>query len=142
MSRRCAFTCMECRHDFVVIGDDELLRKCVSIHPECPTCEAPLVLGKSSSARNHSTTELDVHSFWNAINGFGLPDEVVAGAEAVEALLLAHRVTAADLINTKSGRVEVRSLTLANGVKMHFAASGEGAVIFKSTKEEADGSES
>jgi len=80
--------------------------------------------------------------FWGAIHGFGLPEEVVAGPEAVEAMLLAHSVIAVDARKTNTGRVELRSITLANGVKLHLTASGEGAVVFKSTKEEENGSES
>jgi hypothetical protein len=142
MARKCTFTCFACSHDFRVIGDEELLRKCVSVDPKCPHCEGALKLGSAMVERGHTTTELAVGDFWSAIHGFGLPEEVVAGPEAIEAMLLAHMVVEADVKKTTTGRVEIRSLTLNNGVKMHFAASGEGAVIFKSTKEEENGGES
>lgn len=135
MTRMCTFCCEECGEDYRVLGDEELLRRCVAIDPKCPRCERPLRLGSSPAAKRRLVTELDAQEFWNAINGFGLPEEVEAGPEAIEAMLLAHRVVAADIRNTATSRVEIRSLTLNSGVKLHFAASGEGAVIFKSTKE-------
>ena len=133
MSRKIVMTCHECRKEFRVHGDEEMLQKCVEVSARCPHCELTLVVGHSS--RSTECVELSVEDFWRAIHGFGLPDEVVAGSEAIEALLLAHKISAVDVKNTMTGRVEIRSLTLANGVKLHFAAAGTGAVIFKATKE-------
>lgn len=133
MTRRLTMHCLKCEKAFLVHGDEDLLKKCVETEASCPHCETDLAMGRGSS--NYEGVELDVADFWRAVHGFGLPDEVVAGHEAVEALLLAHKVTAVDVNKTVTGRVEIRSLTLANGVKLHFAASGAGAVIFKATKE-------
>lgn len=140
MTRKATFTCAACLKGFRVHGNKELLKKCVEVEARCPHCDTQLEVGYSSKSREH--IELDVGDFWRAVHGFGLPDEVVAGHEAIEALLLTHRVAAVDANKTRTGRVEIRSLTLANGVKLHFASSGEGAVIFKATKEMLDGSKS
>ena len=84
--------------------------------------------------------ELTSDEFWTASNGFGLPDEIVVGVESVQAMLLAHKVVAVDLEETDTKRAEVKNIKLDNGVTLHFAASGGGAVIFKATREKKNAS--
>jgi len=139
MDSKTSFACLDCGKNFIVRGDEDLLRKCVSESVECPYCGITLKLGREKDCVEEA---FEVEEFWRAAHGFGLPEEVVAGPEAIEALLLAHRVSSVDVRKTVTGRVEVRTLTLANGVKIHFTSSGEGAVIFKTTKEKNDGSSS
>ena len=125
------FFCTSCRASFSVNGDPAKIRMCLDEGGSCPKCGAGNLSHVSSHVQGGVYT---AEEFWAAINGFGMPDEVVVDLEPVVAMLLAHKVVAVDAVKTRTGRVELRSVTLDNGVTVHLTASGEGAVILKTTR--------
>lgn len=127
--------CAGCRELFQLEGEhepleDDLRRGTV----KCPLCFQLAVSMTSFTMGEPVGHQLTAQQFWMATNGFGMPDEIVTEPEAVEAMLLAHKIKKVKLHHSASRRVVVEELELDNGITLHFTASGEGAVIFKSTR--------
>lgn len=135
--------CSSCQGTFKLEGEHEALDADLANGAvACPLCSewsASAVTVRMGDAAKHHLTKQE---FWAASNGFGMPDEVVTELEFVEAMLLAHKIVSVKLRHSASKRVIVDALILENGITLHFTASGDGAVIFKSTrtKEKEDAS--
>jgi len=127
--------CPECHEQFQLIGEHEALLNDLNRGPvKCPVCFSVSVVPTTIRKTGQPIAELTAQQFWTATNGFGMPDEIVTEPETIEAMLLAHRIKGVKLHHTVSRRVVVSELELDNGITLHFTASGEGAVIFKSTR--------
>ena len=127
--------CAGCRELFKIEGDHDPLEDDLRAGPvKCPLCLQVSVSVTSVKMGEPPVQELTAQQFWMAINGFGMPDEIVTEPEAVEAMFLAHRIKRVKLGRSVSMRAVINELELDNGITFHFTASGEGAVIFKSTR--------
>jgi len=102
----------------------------------CPKCKR--VLKSSTTFTGYDKREvlkLGFKEFYGAVNGMGLPDETVTHKEPVVAMLRACQIVGVDA-DEVAGRCIINSVTLDNGVTLHFAASGYGAAVFKATRGE------
>jgi DNA-directed RNA polymerase subunit RPC12/RpoP len=126
------FLCNSCGASFSVTGGPVKIQMCINEGGSCPKCGSTKLVHISNFVQDEAFT---ADEFWRAINGFGLPDEIATDVEPVVAMLLAHRVTKVEAIGTKTGRVELRSVSLDNGITIHLTASGEGAVVLKMTRD-------
>ena len=127
--------CPECHEQFQLAGEHEALMNDLNKGPvKCPVCFSVSVVPTTLKKTGQLVVELTAQQFWVATNGFGMPDEMVTEPEAIEAMLLAHKIKKVKLHHSASRRVVVDELELDNGITLHFTASGEGAVIFKLTR--------
>lgn len=127
--------CSICKTTFRLEGKHEPLEEDMAKGPvKCPLCLQPSVATSVSSMGEEADHHLTMQEFWQATHGFGLPEEIVTEPETVTAMLLAHEIIGVSAYRSRSGRVVINDVLLSNGISLHFTASGEGAVIFKSTR--------
>ena len=77
---------------------------------------------------------LSAEEFFRALCGYGLPDEIGAEPEIVQALLLSSKITGVSLFRSPLGRSVLERLDLENGTCLHLASSRHGPVVFKVTR--------
>lgn len=82
---------------------------------------------------------LTVPELYKAVNGAGLPDEVPKDLDAINALLLVHRVNET-MLEEVGRQFLLHGLKLSNGFTIHLGCSPKGPCIVKITKEAPDGS--
>lgn len=99
----------------------------------CPLCGQHQLIGLAHKPPGGAVQDLTFEEFSNAIKGLGLPEETVTHIEPVVAMLKSCRV-----VDVKATEVDNRcvlsQLTLSNGITLHLAASGNGAVVYKATR--------
>ena len=126
------YVCSKCNFYVRVTGCidelDDLARKEYS----CPECDVRLeVNGKRLPGRTFVV--LTKSQFISAINGMGLPSETVTHVEPIVAMLKSSRVVDVKAFE-RDGRCFIHEISLDNGVTLHLAASGYGAVVYKATR--------
>lgn len=70
---------------------------------------------------------------YKAVNGGGMPDEVPASREAVEALLLAHPVIGVGM-DVDGKHISINELRLSNRTIIHLTSGRLGAEVLKITR--------
>lgn len=93
----------------------------------------PTIAKMSKDRRLRDSLQITGMELYQAVFGMGLPDEIPKSREAVEALLLAHRIKGVD-IEVVDGRLYLHEIHLG-GVVLHLAAGARGAHVLKLTKE-------
>lgn len=132
---RMRFTCVECDYSVVVRGrnDDPRVKGPIRC-PECKkgnfkrTLMGPLALDKGA---------ITVDELMFLVAGLAMPGELITQEESVVSMLLANKIVdveACSLID----RCVIESILLDNGVRLYFAASGMGAVVWRATREEKE----
>lgn len=102
----------------------------------CPLCAKGVLRPTLDRGGTGKLLELTPKEMLDYFNGLGLPEEQ-ATPEIVEELLNSNKVVGADLsVVMNAGRCVVERLRLDNGKVLHFAASGDGAMIYKVTEED------
>lgn len=92
----------------------------------------------SPSAGGAADHTLTFQEFLSALGGFGLPSEIDASPEVVQAMLLAHRVVGSKIAATRSGkRTVLTELLLDNGATLHIAGGGDGPTVYKITRRQS-----
>lgn len=86
-----------------------------------------------SPAFSHAMS-VTVKELYKAVFGGGLPDEVPKDLDAINALLLVHRVNET-ILEEVNGFFYLHGLKLNNGFTVHLGGSPHGACIVKITKE-------
>jgi len=71
---------------------------------------------------------------FRAVNGMGLPDEIVKDIDTFQALLIASKVVGAVVDLAGEGRIYLHELHLENGMTIHLSAGLKGAEVLKITK--------
>lgn len=102
---------------------------------ECPRLCGGNVPVKSSvdiSSMKEPLT-LSLTELYQAINGYGLPDEIQTDPLVVESLLKSSRVMSVSA-ELSGKRVILNSMTLENGATIHLVSSAKGACVLKITK--------
>jgi hypothetical protein len=77
---------------------------------------------------------------YQAAHGMALPDELPKSAEAIKALLMAHRVVEVD-VQEVDDRFYMHEIMLENGVCVHLSGGPRGAQVLKVTREGPRGTE-
>lgn len=99
---------------------------------ECPLCGESLHK-RSLHTAGHDYRELTFKEFVYATNGLGLPEEIVTHLEPIVGMLESSKIVKVKA-EEFDDRCVIKSVTLSNGVTLHFAASGNGAVVYKATR--------
>jgi hypothetical protein len=121
---------------------DQLVGRRSSFWPDqypCPTCgvmaqgfdERTVQEALLAATACRELTPLEAYS---AFNGFGFPDEQRCSLETVQRLLMSmpiKKVIGTDVRGSE--RTLIDALELQDGTKLHFAAGGDGAVIYRIT---------
>ena len=125
-----------CEFSAHVSGSPTELDILMSQEHVCPKCKR--ILKNSNTFTGYykrKVLKLGFKEFYGAVNGMGLPEETVTHKEPVVAMLRACQIINVDA-DEVDGRCIINSVTLDNGVTLHFAASGYGAAVFKATRGE------
>lgn len=93
-----------------------------------------VVLNESISSIIRRKT-LEPHEYYRALLGFGMPDQVEVTTESLEAFLKGYKVVEVIGLETDNRRFYLHQLVLENGVRIHFAASALGALVYKMTRD-------
>lgn len=134
------FICTECQQSVIVKVRKEDLMPGGRLErpPECPMCHKGQMIHTSKPGPlDPKDTEITTDEFMFFLAGLALPGEVVTQKEPVVAMLLAHRVVKVDATSVND-RCVVESILLDNGVRLYFAASGMGAVVWRAVREEKE----
>lgn len=81
-----------------------------------------------------NSLNLTAEEFFQALCGFGLPEEIGSDPEVVRALLLSAKVSDVSVHASSSGKTVLDRVDLDNGTSLHLAPSSRGAVVFKVTR--------
>lgn len=134
-------SCDNCARSLVLRdadGEPDVVERILQLEePECPSCRSGL-RPTSKCPYPARLLSLSPTELYRAITGFGLPSEVEQTPASVERLLRTCAVAAVDFDTARPDLCLIRSITLQGGHRLHFTASGLGAVIFKVTKEHTD----
>lgn len=132
---RARYRCQACGHTskHVTASLKEIKYKLRKLF-DCPECGETKAFERQAVSSLHPVDHsITADQFMFYVEGLADPGEVVTQQEPVVAMLLAHMVVEVDAESTDD-RCVINSLTLNNGVKLHFAASGKGAVVWKATR--------
>lgn len=116
------------------------------------TCPCPRLCGGSinlvgeptitaMASKLKSPIHLTGKQLYQAIQGMGLPDELVTDPLVLKAMLVANRVTSTE-VELCNGKVYLHEIHLDNGVDIHLSAGPRGAQVVKMTKRSKDGQQS
>lgn len=133
------YQCKHCGFGARVSGERKDIEFLVHEEHHCPVCECGIQRTTASSMWNMTVKRLTFQEFYNAVNGMGLPNETVTHKEPVVAMLMACKIESVDASEVEE-RCIINSVTLDNGVTLHFAASGYGAAVYKATRRGIDAS--
>jgi hypothetical protein len=135
------FVCKDCLTGLRVSGSDAEVRTLLvpPWYPHdypCPNCEGkmsyvgPNVASESLAKLNiHNVTALEAFPLFY---GLGLPEERDCGETAVRGALVGSVVQSVEVTQVRGhNRAVIHSITLSNGLTLHMAASGEGAVVYR-----------
>lgn len=124
-------------------GDVHLVRQIAD--EDMNTCPCPRLCGgrinltempvvSESSKILKQSMSITGRELYVAVNGAGLPDEIVTDPVVVEALMKANSVK--EVFMEKHGeRVYLHQISLSNGVTLHLTAGSRGAQVLKITKD-------
>ena len=136
------FLCASCDTLFKLDFDKESPHIVESIFRSkgtCPRCKEGLLSITGYDKKFSHKVDVTAEDLWKAIHGLGLPGEE-AGVDSVEHILKTYKVDSFSILSSnRSERCIINSITFRkeDDVKtIHFAASGEGAAVFKVTTEE------
>jgi len=99
---------------------------------ECPLCGDSL-RKRSLYTDGYDYRGLTFKEFIYATNGLGLPEEIVTHVEPIVGMLESSKIVKVKA-EEFDDRCVIKSVTLNNGITLHFAASGNGAVVYKATR--------
>lgn len=145
------YACDSCLQVIRVQGDPEELCRLIAQNPTwkdrlpCVNsgCSGPLklltedVLALLSNVLEPGligVVDLTPREMFQALCGFGLPEEVGQAPEVVVALLRSTSISDVAVRISPSGRTIIDRLDLSNRLSIHLAASPDGAVAFKITR--------
>lgn len=102
---------------------------------ECPRlCGGSIQVKTSSDISSlKEPLTLSLRELYQAVNGYGLPDEIQTDPVVVESLLKSSKVVSVST-ELSGKRVILNSLTLDNGSTLHLVSSSRGACVLKITK--------
>ena len=86
-----------------------------------------------SDSRLRDPVVLTGKELYKALLGAGMPDEIPASPEAVEALLLANKVIGVEVVRDGKS-IGITELRLANKTIIHLASGRIGAAVLKITR--------
>lgn len=90
----------------------------------------------ATDPRLKPSMKLSGTELYQAVNGMGLPDEIVRDPLVIESLLKSQPIVDVDLVlDDSSKRVFLLELKLKNGVTIHLTGGVHGAEVLKITKE-------
>lgn len=98
------------------------------------TKEEGRLSSKASDSGLIRVVDLTAEEFFNALCGYGMPDELGAQPEVVKALLLSAKVLDVEAAMAPSGRTILSKLSLDNGTCVHLASSSYGPAVLKVTR--------
>lgn len=130
------YTCNDCKRSIKVSGDYDHLQMLCKDSYACPWCESSSFRCSKFRPGHSPTVDMEWEEFFKTVNGAGLPDEIVTQVETVVAMLRAHKIIDVEA-RQMYDRCIVDSIDLDNGVRLHFASSGYGAVVYKMTRKES-----
>lgn len=145
--------CLHCRSALRVLDDAEEVHRLVGEQSEfwpdkypCATCEhnakGMLEMYAVPKALEHfDVTTVTAAEAFAALHGLGLPKERDCKLLAVAEYLRGNSVSDVRGV-TVNGRAVVESITLSNGLCLHFGASSHGAVVYRVTTQDMNPSES
>jgi len=139
------YECAGCHTYFGVSnpdGDLGAVQRLLNQDAPCPKCDngtimTPVVVEVAGRPGDMCMTADDLLRY---VNGLGAPGETIFSCEDVRQWLETYKVIEADVEGSDRPRPVIRSLLLKGGIRLYLAASGNGAVVYRVTKETEDAS--
>ena len=136
-------TCLQTFELMLVPDDVRLMKELIDENKtiQCPRlCGGRILMTPSkelsklaADSRLRDPVYLSGQELYKALMGAGMPDEVPSSPEAVEAMLLAHKVVGVKLSH-EGKHVFIDELKLDNKTIIHLASGHLGAVVLKITR--------
>lgn len=139
--------CGTCHTAYVVAGDPKEVSSLLDLPEwsESFPCVTPHCRGRLRKVKAQyreavgQTRTVPLHSFFRAINGFGLGVGEAASIDSVRSALRGKTITRVTGYNVGSPeRTIIQTMTLSDGTMLHFDASAKGACIYFIEKEGND----
>lgn len=145
--------CDNCLNIMRVVGDDDDTRRLIHKHAmwkdgwPCfnegcvhkmylvspDDVEGVLAAAKTKILKIHDVSPTEA---FQALCGFGLPEEVGTDIEVVRSLFLSSKVVDVCLRRGLAGKTIIENISLENGLRVHLASSSAGPTVFKITRKQ------